>query len=242
MRWASKSLLATIVLALGVSAVAETIEFPDEELASESVLPVFDKVENVKNRNVITAKRIEVGGGVGFNLMDAFYNPLNFHGSVSYHFDEISGINVAAAFWMGGLSSYGEQLKNGEGISPDTFDASKAPSPKYMLMGNYQYTAYYGKISLSKQYVMNLSLFGLAGVGTIAIGDKNALALNVGLGQKFYFTPNLALRLDLRLLVYRGPDPTTRRLLTTGPDYEASDFDETNFFHSMMTFGLVYLL
>ncbi|MCC7406172.1 MAG: outer membrane beta-barrel domain-containing protein [Bdellovibrionales bacterium] len=242
MRWASRGFAVLFVGCLSVNGNAETIEFPTEELASESVLPVFDKVENVKNRNVVTAKRIEVGGGIGFNLMDAFYNPMNFHGSVSYHFDEIHGINAAAAFWMSGLSNYGEQLKNGEGLDGDFFDPSRAPSPKYMLMGNYQYTAYYGKISLSKQMVMNLSLFGLAGLGTIAIGDQNKIALNFGIGEKFYFTKNLALRLDLRMLLYRGPDPTTRRLLPTDSEYEASAFGETTFFHTMLTFGLVYLL
>ncbi|MCB0364841.1 MAG: outer membrane beta-barrel domain-containing protein [Bdellovibrionaceae bacterium] len=242
MRWASQGLVVAAAIVLSFNGYAETIEFPTEELASESVLPVFDKVENVKNRNVVKAKRFEVGGGVGFNLMDAFYNPLNFHGSLTYHFDEIHGFNAAAAFWMSGLSSYGEQLKNGEGLDGDFFDASRAPSPKYMLMANYQYTAYYGKISLSKQWVMNLSLFGLAGIGTIAIGDDNVMALNMGLGENFYFTPNLALRIDLRMLVYRGPDPTTKRLLPTDPVFPASDFGESNFFHSMLTFGLVYLL
>lgn len=221
---------------------ATRIEFPEEELASESVLPVFDKVASVKNRNVTTAHRFELGGGMGFNLMDPFYNPINYHGSVSYYFDEIHGINLAAAFWQSGLSGYGEQLRQGEGLDGDFFDPSRAPHPKYMVMGNYQYTAYYGKISISKKLVMNLSMFGMLGIGTIAIDDKNLLGLNFGVGEKFYFTPNLALRLDLRLLVYRGPDPTTRRLLPTDPVQPSANFEEATFLHALMTLGLVYLL
>ena len=89
---------------------------------------------------------------------------------------------------------------------------------------------------------MNLSLFGLAGMGTISIGDKNILALNVGAGKKFYFTPNLALRLDLRLLFHSGPDPTSKRLLKTSEEYAVSEFDKTYFTHFVMTFGLAYLL
>ncbi len=220
---------------------AAQIHFPEEELASESVLPVFDKRADVRNRNVVTAKKIELGGGVGFNLMDPFYNPLNFQGSLTYHFDEFHGFNLAAAFWQSGLSSYGEQLRQGEGLDGDYFDPSRAPHPKYMVMANYQYTAYYGKLSISKQMVMNLSMFGLLGAGTVAVDDKNLMALNVGMGEKFYFTPHWALRLDLRLLMYRGPDPTTRRLLPTDSVQPSSAFDESTFFHMLMTLGLVYL-
>lgn len=36
--------------------LAAKIQFPDEELAQESVLPVFDDSQAVKNRNVVTEK------------------------------------------------------------------------------------------------------------------------------------------------------------------------------------------
>ncbi|MBK8204652.1 MAG: outer membrane beta-barrel domain-containing protein [Bdellovibrionales bacterium] len=242
MNLVSNYLYLFLAVIFATPSYADTIEFPEDELASESVLPVFDKLANVKNRNVVTEKRIELGGGFGFNLMDPFYNPLNFHGSVSYHFDEIHGVNLAAAFWQSGLSSYGEQLRKGEGLDGDYFDASRAPHPKYMFMANYQYTAYYGKISYSKKLVMNLSMFSLAGVGMIGLDDQSVVALNVGVGEKFYFTPNLALRLDLRALIYRGPDPTTKRLLPTDPIHPSSAFDEGTFIHALMTLALVYLL
>ncbi|MCB0362514.1 MAG: outer membrane beta-barrel domain-containing protein [Bdellovibrionales bacterium] len=221
---------------------AEKIEFPDEELASESVLPVFDKVAVVKNRNVVTAKKFEFGGGLGMNLMDPFYNPFNYNLSLAYHFDEVHGINLASAIWNDGLSTYGEQLRNGEGLSGDFFDPSRAPHPKSIVMGNYQYTAYYGKISLSKKAVMNLSMFALAGLGSISFGDQNSIALNFGFGEKFYFTPYLALRLDLRMLVFRGPDPTSLRLIPTDVVRSSSEFEETTYFQTLMTLGLVFLI
>ena len=59
-------------------------------------------------------------------------------------------------------------------------------------------------ISVFKDFVMNLSLYGLVGVGTIAIGDTMAPALNLGIGQKFYFGKRWGFRVDLGLLAYEG--------------------------------------
>ena len=242
MKWILKGLAAIAIWAIGVSTYAEIIQFPTEELANESVLPRFDKVGSVKNRNVKTTGKIKFSGGLGLNLMEALYNTLTFHGSVTYHIDEIHGISLATIWWQGGLSSYGEQLKNGEGLSGDSFDARKAPNPKYLGVVDYQHTAFYGKVSLSKQSVINFSSYGLVGAGTIGMGDSNNLALNIGFGQDFYFSSGLVLRLDFRLLTYRGPDPTSRRLTVSHPKQPVSAFDKANFFHSIMTLSLAYLL
>ena len=58
------SLFSFIVFA-AFTARAETIEFPEEELSTESVLPVFDKKVVVRQRAVKTAGRFEIGVGGG---------------------------------------------------------------------------------------------------------------------------------------------------------------------------------
>lgn len=233
-----------LLIAVGcVSAHAETIEFPEEELATESVLPVFDNAKGVLNRAVQTEGRFEIGGGAGLALNEPFYNPMNFYIEGSYHFTELHGLNIKAMFLMDGLSDYGEQLKTNPNLSP-TFDASEAPQPKNILLASYQLTAFYGKISLTKKSVMNLSLFGLAGAGLIGLDSGTQLpALNIGFGQKFYFSENLALRLDFRLIGYSGPDPTSQTLDPSDnvtPD-EGSFKDEI-FFNTYITGGVVFLM
>jgi len=109
------------------------------------------------------------------------------------------------------------------------------------VTANYQYTAFYGKLSLTKDYVMNLSLYGLVGAGMIGIGDVNKPAFNFGLGQKFYFTPSFALRFDLRFLLYQGPDPLSRRLDNKTEVQPASYFDEKLNFSTLLTFGAIYM-
>jgi outer membrane beta-barrel protein len=140
-----------------------------------------------------------------------------------------------------GLSNNGEKLKDGV-FSGVNFDPSRAPSPEMYFLANYQLTAYYGKISVTKNTSINLSLFGLLGLGLVQYSDATEPALNVGFGQKFYFNENLALRFDLGVTMFQGPDPTSFPNLTPGPELPSDAFDSTLYFRSFLTAGLVVLL
>lgn len=222
---------------------AETIEFPDEEIATETVLPVFDRVETVKNRTIQLAKRFEVGVTAGMALNQAYYNQMNFGGMVNYHITESHAINLVGIFHLDGLSPYGSDLKQGKGLSSgDTFDPSLAPHPQTMLLANWQFTAYYGKISITKQAVMNLDLFGVLGIGYVGMKGTGSPALNLGFGQNFYFSNHLSLRLDLRMDIFQAPDPTTQQLRTGTAAPSASSFGNMLYTNTMLTAGLVYIL
>jgi outer membrane beta-barrel protein len=241
----SFSLFLFLCTSLTVHA-AETIEFPEEELAKESVLPVFENSRSVLNRNVLTQGRLELGLGGGLSLNDAFYNPMIYGITGSYHFTEEHALNLTATFWSEGLSTYGEQLERGEGLTGKNFDAGYAPHAKSMFLANYQFTAFYGKISLSKKAVMNLTLHGLAGLGMIQMDGISPIVANVGFGQRFFFTPRIALRMDLSLLMYQGPDPTSVDLNDKAPaappSPSASDFQKELQFQTLLQGYLVFLL
>ena len=101
----------------------DKIEVPTEELETESVLPVFDKSEVIKVRNINTALRIEFGPSAGMSLNEPFYNPLVFGGVAAFNFNEVHGLNIQYLKFGDGLNSYGKQLKRGEGLNNSTFDA-----------------------------------------------------------------------------------------------------------------------
>ena len=238
-----------ILLALLISSHAfatEEIEVPEEELARESVLPVFNHRRAVLNRNVLTVQRFEVGIGGGLEMNEPFYNNYMFNGQLTYNFTETSAINIQGLYWMPGLSSYGTQLKSptvtGAPNQPQPFDASKAPHPFWAAIVNYEYIAYYGKISITKRGVMNLNTFGLAGLGYINMtaggGDP---ALNLGIGQNFFFSRNVGLRWDLRYLIFQGPDPTSQRL-TAVDSPTASSFGNRIYYNTQLDLGLVFIL
>ncbi len=234
-------LALSVLLSICSSAVqAQVIEFPEEELSSETVLPVFDQRRIVLSRNVQKTESFEIGGGFGMSMNEPFYNPLNFHFLGTYHFNELHGVGVQFNSFLSGISSYGKQLQAGE-AGGVVFDPSKAPALKYMIMGNYQFDAYYGKISLTKSAVMNLSLFATLGAGMLNFGELTKPGLNVGMGQNFYFTNRFALRYDLRLLIYRGPDATSQSL-GASDNPTAGSFEDQLFINTLLSASAVFLL
>ncbi len=243
------NLLITAVATLllnGSAKASETIRFPEEELATESVLPVFDNPMSVKNRTVQTAKRFEVGFMGGMALNEPFASPFSVGGEVSYHLDEEQAINVYGTYFMGGNTRYVAQINQEVSGPPNNIANPRlenAPDPKYLALASYQYTAFYGKLSLTKNYIMNLSTYLLGGVGGFMIGDSIQPLVGLGFGQKFHFTPNFALRFDLRMLIYQGPN-VVGSFPTTGSSGEVSSsaYEKRIFTDSMLSIGAVYLI
>jgi hypothetical protein len=88
---------------------------------------------------------------------------------------------------------------------------------------------------------MNLSLFGLVGLGGYQIGDSLNPVFNFGLGQKFYFSQKYALRFDLRFNVYNGPNVVSGTIPASGPAPSASSFDQRVYLGSMLAGSFIYL-
>ena len=251
-----KYYLAAISLLITSSAVSSfaygevKINFPEEELATESVLPKFEEKVAIKNRNVKHAGRFEFNLMGGFVASEPLYSPFNFGGSLTYHFNNTSAVHVMATFFPGGLNDNGEALKNGDVFLADgtsgqiKFDAEEAPNKEFMVAAHYQYTAYYGKISLTGDFVMNLTLSGLIGGGAYVMGDLIAPAANIGISQRFYFNSSFALRFDILISAINGPDITSAGPLNPDDNIipDASDFDRSIQFDSNLFFGLSFLL
>ena len=137
--------LTAIVFFLMPKAVCfatQNIQFPEEELANESVLPIFDQPVSVKNRSVLTAQRLEVGGGGGYSLSEPFLNPLSVAVMASYHFTEDHAFNLFGLYNLGGLGDNGKKLNPIPGskdpVTGSVVNANLqyAPQPKYLLLGN----------------------------------------------------------------------------------------------------------
>lgn len=222
-----------------VLAQSEVVKFPDEELARESVLPKFKNKPMVLNRNVSIGKKFSVGGDLGITLNEPFNSPLQYGGFINYHFDEVRGIHLLFNILSSSNSTYTDQLNAGGSTN---FGLQYRPRPKYMFLGNYQYNAFYGKISLTKKFVVNLMLYGLGGIGLINIGGENYPVLTLGLGQKFYFSKKMALRVDLRSIMYNGPNVVDHTNYNNrGAEVPPAEFGKTLTLSNVLTAGLEVL-
>ena len=198
-------------MSLPVQAVK--IYFPDEELATESVLPLTNKPNMILNRNVPLRKALELSLGSGFGLTEPFYNTVYPQVQLGYSISNMHSIHLLGTFYIPGLSRSGGKLAE-EGVVGKEgriyLDATKVAYPQYSVSLNYQYTPFYGKISLSKKLVLNLSIYSFAGGGAIVSNDNNYFPLfRLGIGQKLYFfkgsNMTVGLRGDLGMEMYYGP-------------------------------------
>lgn len=186
---------------------SEVVEVPQEELAQESVLPKFDRPDSVRNRNIITEKKIELGLYYGWNTLEPIRNQAKYGLNLGYHWSEISALMLNYAQWAGGLNT---QYTNDLSASPNNLDFDRAPKLKYSLFAHYEWKVFYGKISFTKQGVLNLSTYPIFGLGMTAYEHKNYYGADFGIGQKFYFTKNSALRADFKLQYSQFPSPFLR--------------------------------
>jgi outer membrane beta-barrel protein len=244
------SLFLAAFLLQRVAFAEEVVELPTEELATESVYPVFDKPVSVKNRNVLTAGRYEIGGYYGNALTEPIFNVSKFGVAGYYHMNEEHAVGVFFESNASGLSKYGEQLKDvpGSNGSRVNMDLTRAPAPVSTLMVDYNFKAFYGKMSLSKSAVFNLATFGTAAAGMITYQNKAYPGIALGLGQKYYITRQFSLRWDLRMFMNNAPIPFINPGLrdgTTGgpvdPRPSFSQFSERLTYTTNMGIGVAYM-
>ncbi|MFK8138546.1 MAG: outer membrane beta-barrel domain-containing protein [Bdellovibrionales bacterium] len=207
----------------------KTIKINKKELATETVLPVFRVKKVLRKRNVVKENRGEVGFALGSTLNDAFFdnNLLRLH--FSYHLNEVHAVSVDYGSYISSGNNFQDQI-SGPPINIGDWD--NVPLLESYAALNWEYTPYYGKISITKQGVYNLSTSTILGLGSITYGGESATYLQAGVIQKFYFSPNWGLNLDLRIQNYIFPDFLGASTVNTPP------FEDENFFNMTLMFGV----
>jgi outer membrane beta-barrel protein len=194
-----------------LSVTADEIEVPEDELARETVYPVFDSVVAVRKRNVKDSKTIDIGLFGGFAITEPVYAATKFGLSLTYHLSEVHSIGVIFAKNTTGLSKDAQGLKDDFGL-----DFTRAPFPENSLLFDYNYKLYYGKLSVTKNGVINTSIYTSGTAGIIKYIHKSYPTIAFGVGERFYLTNNFALKVDLRVFVNNAPIPFKASALRDG--------------------------
>lgn len=223
-----KFIVCLVLLSMiSIESYAVKIQFPEDELASESVLPKFDNPDPVKNRNVETKGRFELTGMLGWTLNDVFVDPMTVGAMVTYHLTEIHALQFYYNKFSAKVNDYPAQIEE------ETGAIVEPPTPESAMLLAYQITPYYGKLSITDQGVMNMSFYGTAGVGTYSVDGGNSFAMSAGVGSKIYFTNRISLRLDYRWVFFNAKDPIGEKNGEELPDRAQ--------FNSILTLGAGYL-
>lgn len=237
-----KLLLINMMFVLSITNLAkaaDSVEVPLDELAQESVYPVFDHPQSVKSRNVTTKGRIDVGLFGGYALTEPIYDTTKFGVAANYHFSELHSLGLVFSQNRSGLSRDAEGLKE----NPNNLDFNRAPKPKNTVLLDYNFKPYYGKLSLTKSAVINTTIFASGAAGMVAYENKSYPAVAVGMGERFYFNKSLSLKADLRLFVHQAPIPFKRGAMrdTDLPVPSLDSFKERITYTTNLEVGLNYL-
>lgn len=231
-------ILAVVVILWGFESNADEIDVPKDELAQESVYPTFDNSVSVRNRNVQDSETFDVGLFGGLAITEPIANTVKYGISMNYHLSTIHSIGVLLGMNSTGLS------KDAQGLKTDfNLDFTRVPRPEYSLMGDYNYKLFYGKLSVTKNGVINTSIYASASAGIIKYIHKSYPMLAVGMGERFYLTNNFAFKVDFRVFVNNAPIPFKTGALREGtdpiPSYDS--FDERITYTTNLEFGINYL-
>ncbi len=243
---------------LPAPAVSAVIRFPDQELASEYVFPIFKDPKVVLNRNVTLSNRFEICLSGALRTDEPFYSPYSLSASMAFYWNESHGMGLSGLFFVPGLSNTGLALKN-KGVANNKeqvnfyLDMNLAPRPLLGAFLNYQFSPLYGKISITKTFNLNFALYSFLGFGVMGLnhGNKEPLiitpASHFGIGQRFYINRYFALSVGMDFLIYRGPNPISNivkwRADEAAPPRPAyNEFEKDIFFRFLARMGLTVLL
>lgn len=212
----------------------------------------------VQNRFFLKEGRFEISGVAGY----VPNNPMvqRFSGGFlgAYHLNEKFAAEGAIMYFpdlgandLKGLTTKLVEIANSRS-SGGTFEQ---PVEKMMLGATFaaRWSPIYGKINLLGENVLNFDLYFTGGLGMISTkkayvsaGDDGAVILRpdgnqvhppvtVGLGTNFFLNQSLAVKLDVRSLIYRAPAPIY--------DISQADSNEYRIYNDIVTsIGVSYFI
>ena len=137
-----KYVFVAMTLLSGWVASADEMQFSEEELPKEAVMPKLDTPKAVLSRKLSYEKRFSADLAYGWLLDEPFYNNQYFAVEASYGKDEANGFGIKYLSFGSGVSDYSKQLQNSVTLEPDF---TRAVGPKSAYMAFYERSMLYGR-------------------------------------------------------------------------------------------------
>jgi hypothetical protein len=215
------------------------LQFSEDELPREAVLPKLDSPKAVLSRKLSYEKRWQADLGAGWLLDEAFYNNQYVVVQGSYSWNEPSGVGVRYLMFGSGLSDYGKQFESDPNSAPPP-DFDRTVGPKNGWMAFYERRMMYGKLSVSKWNVIPAFLTWNIEAGMLKYGARQLPIVGGSLSNRFFLKPQFALGFGIHAYVRQLVDPLSADLRYT-PAPAEGEFKTNTKFSMAMDFGMSYL-
>ncbi|HZJ52861.1 MAG TPA: outer membrane beta-barrel domain-containing protein [Myxococcaceae bacterium] len=252
-------LVILVAIVLGQVAAAQDLspstEAGDTAAVDRDIGPLKDRVPPVTGYSFLMARRFEIAPTFSLSFRDAFWTKYVVGATLTYHFTETLGLALRGGYAFTSVSGAAQ-------VCPSPTEACFSPSKeqldgkgpgqiKLITALDFEWAPLYGKISLLAEGFAHFNLYLIAGPTAVQYkapkdgsvpGSDSAWAVGgeAGLGMRFIFNRWMALRFELRDVIYR--EKTQGATETTGASYQVRnqlffDIGLSFFFPSSFTEG-----
>ncbi len=225
-------LLLALVPAARAQDTAPASEAGDTAALDRDIGPLKDRVPPVTGHTFLMARRFELAPTFGLSFRDAFWSKYVLGATATYHFTETLGLALRGGYAITSISGSAQICPPGEACRKPTVEEldGKGPGQIKLIAGlDVEWAPLYGKISLLAEGFAHFNLYLIGGPVAVQYrapkdanqpGSDSAWALGgeAGLGMRFVFNRWMALRFELRDMIYR--EKTVGATETTGASYQ----------------------
>lgn len=169
-----------------------------------------DKIRPVSGHLFLKQGRVELSPTAGFSVADAFFQKYSLGMKLAYHFTEALSLGAHAAYALDTPSGSIQVCRDGSCRTPKLSDLRDVPGRIGALAGvEVGWAPIYGKLNVLGEKVLHFDLGVVGGITAIqyqAPGGKETMTVggHVGIGQRYFLSPDITLRVELRDYVYRA--------------------------------------
>ncbi len=187
------------------------------EVDKDAMGPLKDRIRPVSGHIFLKRHRFELSPEIGISIKDAFYSKYVPGALLAYHFSDQLTLGARFGYSISTVSGAAQICTDtgARGCRSPTKEEldGRAPGQLKLTGGlEFQWAPIYGKISVLSESFLHFDMYGIlgptyvqyagptaSGVGSETVGTLGA---NVGIGFRFFCNRWLAVRTELRDLIY----------------------------------------
>lgn len=197
----------------------------DKELRTDVVLPLVSPRVMVKNPNISFDNRFYLGFALSSLFTEPIFTPYRGILEIGYFRNERWGFRFELGWWPKGLNTQYTSGLSKQSVPPYEFE--RVPAPSFLYWASLDFQPYYGKISVAKNTVKNLTMFVSLGAGITQFPHKMLPGVNVSIGKRIFLTKQLFLKAEARFFYLGLVDPFLPGRLKQGqPPVDPKEFDD----------------
>jgi outer membrane beta-barrel protein len=193
------------------------------EVDKDASGPLRERIRPVSGHLFLMEGRFELSPMVGLSIRDAFFTKVLFGAALTYHLSEAWAVSARGGYAASLISGAAQICAPSSSLSgqaagchPPSWDeltrsADGQPANKaYGLLTfvgslDLLWAPLYGKLSVFAEKVLHFNMYALVGPAVVIYGPGRVVTVggNAGLGFRFVVNSFLAVRLELRDLIYQ---------------------------------------